>query len=223
MRVQDVMTRDVETAKPETALSDVAACLWSSSIGGIPVIDEQGRPLGVISRADLLKKDRADGPRRRWRSLFSRRDPNQDLPEARHHSAGESMSSPAITIDPGAQVSQAAELMLARGVNRLPVATKGRLVGIITRHDLVGAMTRADAELEQEIREEVLAGLNWPDAVQLKVQNGDVTLKGQVDSVRDATTLPNEIRRVFGVISVDAELSAWDPGAEGTLRVTTRI
>jgi osmotically-inducible protein OsmY len=55
------------------------------------------------------------------------------------------------------------------------------------------------------------------------VQNGDVTLKGQVDSVRDATTLPNEIRRVFGVISVDAELSAWDPGAEGTLRVTTRI
>ena len=217
------MTRDVETAKPETALSDVAARLWSSSIGGIPVIDDEGRPLGVISRADLLKKDRVDGSRRRWWNVFSGRDPNHDLSEARPYTVGESMSSPAITIDPGAQASQAAELMLARGVNRLPVATKGQLVGIITRHDLVGAMTRADAELEQEIREEVLAGLNWPDAVELSVQNGDVRLKGQVDSVRDAATLPNEVRRVFGVVSVDAELSAWDPGAEGTLRVTTRI
>ena len=86
------------------------------------------------------------------------------------------MSAPAITIGPEVPVSLAAERMVADEIDRIPVVRRGRVVGILTRHDLVRLFARADDELEREIREDALSDLSWPDAIDVKVENGEVTL-----------------------------------------------
>lgn len=223
MKVEDVMARDVKTAKPEDSLKDVAGLLWQYEIGGMPVIDDRGWPLGVISKSDILIKERAEA-RSRWPWAVRNGAHSDDLmSKVRAHTAGEAMSAPAITIDPDAPLGLTAERMLRFGVNRLPVMSRDELVGIVTRHDLVGAFARDDEDLEREIREETLAALNWPDALELSVQDGEVELRGRVDSVRDAQTLPIQVRRIVGVVSVDAELHAWDPRGERTLSIATRV
>jgi CBS domain-containing protein len=86
-----------------------------------------------------------------------------------------------------------------------------KLVGILTRFDLVRAFARSDAEIEREIREEALRGLAWPEQLQVTVRNGEVTLRGEVHSKFDAEALPSSIRHISGVVSVDSELAGWDP------------
>ena len=223
MRVEDVMARDVKTANPEDSLKDVAGLLWNYEIGGLPVVDDRGCPLGVISKSDILVKERS-GARSRWPwTVLNGGTANDPVSKVRAHTAGEAMSAPAITIDPEAQLTLAAERMLRFGVNRLPVVSRDELVGIITRHDLVGAFARGDGDLEREIREEALAALKWPDALELTVQDGEVQLRGRVDSVHDAETLPIQVRRIIGVVSVDAELHAWDPQGERTRAISTHV
>jgi CBS domain-containing protein len=92
------------------------------------------------------------------------------------------MSAPAITAEPMWPVSEAAEVMLEHGVNRLPVVEDGRLVGSITRHDLIRLFARSDPEIERDIREAALRGLSCTEDLELSVRNGEVTLRGEVDS-----------------------------------------
>jgi len=100
---------------------------------------------------------------------------------------------------------------------------RGAIVGIITRHDLVKVFARSDAEIEKEIREEALSGTAWPEAIEVKVCDGEVTLRGQADSVGDAEMLPLQVRHVFGVVAVDSELQAWDAAREKPVKITTRV
>jgi osmotically-inducible protein OsmY len=98
--------------------------------------------------------------------------------------------------------------MLEQGVNRLPVVTDGRLVGIVTRADLVRAFVRSDSELEREIRIEVLQRALWiPDGmVEVSVVEGAVTLSGVVETETDADVLVRLVQRVPGVVSVASEV-----------------
>jgi hypothetical protein len=137
--------------------------------------------------------------------------------------AGEAMSAPAVTIEPFREIPEAAELMIEHGVKRLPVVEDGKLVGILTRFDLVRAFARSDAEIEREIRDETLSGLTWPEQLQITVHNGEVALRGEVDSTFDAEALPPSIRRVPGVVSVDSELACWDPGSKEKTVVSAHL
>jgi CBS domain-containing protein len=120
------------------------------------------------------------------------------------------MTSPAITIESWRTVAEAAALMLKRGVDRLPVLQDGKLVGIITRADLVGAFARSDAEIEHDIREEVVLRSFWipDDDLEIRVRQGEVTLTGTVESKLIAELLPDAIRRVPGVVDVRSKLRA---------------
>src|SRR5262249_17832378 len=147
MRVEDVMTTDVVTAGPETPLKEVAEQLSERGISGLPVVNAEGEVLGVISEADVPVKEARTAPSRpgllAW--LIDPADPRAQLKlEARV--AGDAMSRPAITIAPYASTAAAAGEMLEQGINRLPVVKNGRLVGIVTRADLVRAFARSDAE-----------------------------------------------------------------------------
>jgi CBS domain-containing protein len=113
--------------------------------------------------------------------------------------------------------------MVESGINRLPVVQRDVLVGIITRHDLVCMFARPDAEIEREIREDALAGTAWPDAIEVMVKDGEVTLRGQADSIGDAEMLPVQVRHVLGVVAVDSELQAWDSSREQPVKITTRV
>jgi CBS domain-containing protein len=222
MKVRDAMTTGVKTVRPDTSLKDAAAILAEHRIGGMPVVDDEGHVLGVISDADILVKERAESPYRGLHGLLHHREASAVATKVEARSAGEAMSSPAITVEPSYSISSVAELMIDRGVNRLPVVEHGELVGIITRHDLVRAFVRSDSEIEREIRAEALQGLAWPEALELTVRDGDVTLRGEVDSVFEAEGLPGAIRRIPGVVSVDSELTGWDVEANRKVTVTVR-
>jgi CBS domain-containing protein len=168
MNVRDLMTTQVLTVSPELPLKDAAAILSEHGISGLPVCDEDGRVLGIVSEGDILFKEQ--GPRDRrdgalsWLVDGSR---VQERAKASARTAGEAMTAPAVTITPERPASAAARTMLDHGVHGLPVVRDGSLVGIVTRADVVRAFTRTDAEIVLEIREDVLRRALWlePDAV----------------------------------------------------------
>lgn len=207
MKVEQLMTRDPRTVMPDTTLKDVAAILSSQGISGLPVVDGDLRVLGVVSEADILRKEQGLGGRRGgvlgW--LLDREAPDPKL-EAR--TAGEAMTSPALTIEPGRPASEAARLMVKKEINRLPVVSGGRLVGIVTRADLVRAFTRPDEEIEREIRDDVLLSTLWidPKRVSISVSNGEVSLSGKVETRTQAELVEAYVRRVPGVVDARSEL-----------------
>jgi CBS domain-containing protein len=201
MNVEELMTREVVAVPPGASLKQAAQLLVDRRISGLPVVDDQSHVLGVLSEADLLPKEAQV-------SL----DPSRL--EARL--VGEAMSAPALTIEGDRPVSAAAALMIERGVNRLPVVEQGRLVGIVTRADLVRAFVRSDAEIATEIREDVVAGRLRLDkrGVQVEVDAGEAKLGGRLENRADADWLETLVATVPGVVGVHSELSWNDDDAE---------
>jgi CBS domain-containing protein len=210
MNVRDIMTSDVVTVRPETSLKDVATILTERRISGVPVVDEGGKVVGVVSEGDILFKER--GPCERTGVLAWFADPYdvEEQLKLTARSAAEAMTTPAKTIAPRRLVSSAATEMLDEGVNRLPVVDdEGRLVGIVTRADLVRAFVRPDAEIEREIRENVLERallLETPENVTVAVDGGKVTLDGFVELRTDAELIPRLVSRLPGVVHVESSV-----------------
>jgi predicted transcriptional regulator len=121
------------------------------------------------------------------------------------------MTTPAITVAPHLSVSEAARIMASRGVNRLPVVKDEKLVGIITRADLVRAFVRDDAEIEREIEDDVLERTLWLDRgrVEVEVEHGVVTLDGRLQTRSDVELLCRLVGRVPGVSSIESSVG-WD-------------
>lgn len=209
MKVQDVMTHEVLCVAPEATLKEVATVLVEHSISGVPVCDRDGRVLGIVSEADILYKERGPQPRR-GRPLAWLVDSGgyAEIVKSAARTAGEAMTRPAVTIDPARPVSEAATLMLKSRVNRLPVVKADRLLGIVTRADLVRAFTRTDAEIEHEIRADVLDHvlLLAPGDVSVVVTEGQVQLGGFVERRSDAEILPRLTARVAGVVGIDSDV-----------------
>jgi CBS domain-containing protein len=210
MKIRDVMVREVTTVAPETSLKDVASVLAERGISGLPVVDSGGAVVGVVSEADILVKERAGSGRRGgvlgWLLGTSGVDEAAKL-EAR--TAGEAMTSPAITVEPDRSVAYAAGVMVDRGVNRLPVVDGGELLGIVTRADLVRAFTREDGELAREIREDVVLKQFWiaPETVTVEVRRGEVRISGEVEKKSVAELLASFVERVPGVVAVNSSLT----------------
>ncbi len=207
MKIRDLMTTEVVTVTPNTSLKDVAVLLVDRRISGLPVVDDEQHVLGIVSEADILVREGAEGRHEGllgW--LFE-----PDLGIERKltaTTAGDAMSTPAITVGPGVPVHTAANRMVAAGINRLPVVDDGRLIGIVTRADLVRAFARNDIEIAEEISSEVLKRTLWlePGSVTVTVTDGAVELSGHVDTETDAELLPLFVQRVPGVVSVRATL-----------------
>jgi CBS domain-containing protein len=207
------MTTRVVTVSPEASLKDAAELLVANRISGLPVVDSQDRVLGVLSEAEILFKER---PRPEEPGLLRRlfdhgHAATREKLEAT--SVREAMTAPAITIGPDASVSRVAEKMLEAGVRRLPVLGKGgRLLGIVTRADLVRAFVRSDDEIAAEVRDLIGLFSVPPEAISVTVDEGTVRLAGTVDSKLAAEAIRSLVRRVSGVVDVVGELRwRWDP------------
>jgi CBS domain-containing protein len=194
MQVRDVMTTEVTTVEPGVSLKEVARLLVEQGISGVPVCDAPGTVLGVVTEADIVDTER---PRRRRHVVPL--------------TAADAMTQPAIVADPSMPAEVAAEVMAKHRVKRLPVVAQGRLVGIVSRRDLVRAYARSDAELRREIVEDVLADRLWlhQPAVSVSVAKGVVTLTGRVDRRSKVAIVEDQIERVPGVVEVDASRLDW--------------
>jgi CBS domain-containing protein len=215
MKVADVMTRNVAAVRPETPLRDVAELMVDKGISGVPVVDATGAVLGVVSEADFVIKER--GSEAVHHRLLSRifgdsRRTQAELAKIEATTAGEAMTSPAITVEASDTLRSAAETMADRKINRLPVIEGGVLVGIVTRADIVRAFIRSDAELEHLVRDEVLAKTAFwlePESFSVVVRDGVVRLGGRVDRRSLADTIVQVIHGLGGVVRVESELT-WE-------------
>ena len=212
MRVQDVMTIEVVTARPSTSLKDVAAELSRRRISGMPVVDDTGRIVGVVSEADIIAKEQPEREHHssRFAGLLHRDDDDERATRFDAAVVSEAMSSPATTIEGHMPVAIAAQQMTERDINRLPVVQQGRLVGILTRADLVRAFARSDEQITAEVREIVaLQQELWRDEQPLEVTiaAGEATLAGRARTREEASVLAEMVRTVPGVVSVRASLT----------------
>ena len=219
MKIDKLMSESAIAVGPDTPLREVAAMLAEHRISGLPVVGERLQVLGVVSEADILLKEQGPGPQHGrivgWLLAGGR----ADTAKLSARTAGEAMTSPAITIGRGAQVSAAARLMTENGIKRLPVVdANGTLIGIVTRADLVRAFARPDAEIEHEIREDVMHRTLWLEqpGVTMRVEQGEVRLAGKLERRSDAELLERFVAWVPGVVTVSSTLRwSWDDGKAG--------
>lgn len=211
--VAQVMTRDVIAVTPDTPLMEVARLLVDNGVSGLPVVDADRHVVGVVSEGDLLVKQGGAGApsRRPLARIFEPARARAEEAKVEATTAGEAMTAPAVTVEPSHAISAAAELMTRRGINRLPVVdADGRLVGIVSRADLVRAFVRSDEELAAAIRDEVLLHAMWldPDRFEVAVTDGAVRVRGSVERRSTAEMLGRFVAMVPGVVTVDADI-AW--------------
>jgi CBS domain-containing protein len=217
--VREVMTTQTVSVQPGTPLREVARLLLDRRISGVPVIDDDGAVLGVVSEADFLIKEQ--GPdaithRRLARVRGESSRSRAQLAKLDATTAGAAMTTPAVTISAGARISQAAALMTDRGVNRLPVIDGGRLVGIVTRADLVRAYVCSDDELARTIREDVLLRILWldPSVFTVVVTDGVASISGRVERRSTAEMVERAVAMVPGLVEVHASVS-WSMDDRG--------
>jgi CBS domain-containing protein len=209
MKVRDVMTQDVVTVQPGATLKHAAELLVEHRISGFLLVDVDGRVLGILSERDLLFKAQGELRRNDWLRWLVDPLAVTDRRKLMAHLVGQAMTSPVETIDANQPVSWAAQVMLGADVKRLPVIEHGKLVGIVTRADLIRALARPDAEIAADIRELVVKQLLVdPRSLEIQVTDGEVTLSGPIATPPDAEVLPKLVARVPGVVGVRSGLVA---------------
>lgn len=208
MKVSDAMTADLVTTTPETTLKDAAGEMVRHRISGLPVVNDSGTVVGVLSETDVVAKEVEARPRDSALRRFLEGPAVDDRFYAR--TVGDAMTTPARTIEPGRPVAQAASIMLAEGINRLPVVDEhGKLVGLLTRGDLVRVFARDDATIGRELVQMIRDDL-WidPSELEIDVVHGRVTIVGDVENEADARVIRTLARRVPGVVEVISKLHA---------------
>ena len=210
MKVQDVMTTEVTTIGPDALLKSAAAQLVEHRISGMPVVDEAGTVIGIVSETDILPKESGEGRGGGFLQWFV--DPADPWITARFEAVtvGDAMTVPARTIAPDRPLAEAASIMIDQDLNRLPVVEEsGELVGLVSRGDLVRAFVRPDEEIRHDIQEEVIRSVMWldPSGLNVTVTDGVVSLAGEVSSAADAELLPTFARKVPGVVDVRSSLT----------------
>ncbi|GGK95758.1 CBS domain-containing protein [Streptomyces flaveus] len=207
-KVGEVMTSEVIGARQETPFKDVAQLLARHHISGLPVVDADDKVLGVISETDLIRRQAAKAERDRggrFRLPALRRKVRIAAAKARAMTAGQLMSTPAITVHPEQAVADAARVMERHHIERLPVVDEeDRLIGIATRRDLLRVFLRTDEEIRQEIIDEVLTRAMClpPHTVIVSVHDGTATLEGRLERRSDIPLVVQLTWRVDGVVGV---------------------
>ncbi len=195
MQVVDLMTTDVITVSTETGIRDAARLMFRNRVSGLPVTSSDGALIGIITEADFLRLE------------VERQEGATDLGET----VGAVMSPGVVTTGPETEVYDAAKMMTFQDIKRLPVVDDdARLLGIISRADIVSVFTRPDDVIEDEIREDLIRRVLFidPDELDVTVTNGVVTFVGEIGTRNEARLLAELASRLDGVLHVESKL-AW--------------
>jgi len=195
LQVVDLMTTDVITVSTETGIRDAARLMFRNRVSGLPVTSSDGALIGIITEADFLRLE------------VERQEGATDLGET----VGAVMSPGVVTTGPETEVYDAAKMMTFQDIKRLPVVDDdARLLGIISRADIVSVFTRPDDVIEDEIREDLIRRVLFidPDELDVTVTNGVVTFVGEIGTRNEARLLAELASRLDGVLHVESKL-AW--------------
>ncbi|MDA2978531.1 MAG: CBS domain-containing protein [Actinomycetota bacterium] len=192
MEVRDLMTTDVVAVGPTASIRDAARLMFRYRVSGLPVVDVEDHVLGIVTEGDFLQME-------------IERLESGNVPEQ----VGSVMSKSVKTIPPDMDIIGAARFMKDQDVKRLVVAEDGKMVGIISRFDIVAAFTRPDDLIEDEIKEDLLRRVLFvdPETVEVAVSNGVVTLVGSIGTRNEARLVEELARRLDGVVDVANRLT----------------
>jgi CBS domain-containing protein len=216
MKVRDIMTTRVVSVAPDTPYKDVVERLVRAEVSSLPVVDEHGTLVGIVTEADLISKEAYDGHRRRALALLA------DLLSAREHHwvtkaagtvAADVMSRNVLVCRPDETVRSVAKRMLERGVKRMPVLDSGVLVGTVSRQDILAMFDRPDEAIAVDVEMVLRDTVKMPEDHHVKcaVDQGIVTLTGDVRYRWDEAIVVALVREVAGVIDVVSQLRHREP------------
>jgi len=215
MKAMDVMVRDVVTVKPETDVASAIKLLIEHDISALPVVDDGGMVVGMLSEADLVRRAELGTDKQRpwWLEALT---PGSMLAEefAKAHGlrASEVMSPHVVSASEETPLAEIATLLEKHRIKRVPIIEDGKLVGIVSRSNLVQALAASlQAEPDREIRHELLSRLadqDWTDfgSRNIIVTGGVVHLWGLVGSPEERTALVALAEGVRGVVGVSDEM-----------------
>jgi CBS domain-containing protein len=208
--VKDVMTTEVVTVREDTPFKEIVAVLLRTGVGAVPVLNSTGQVRGVVSESDLLAKEadptafEESHPLERHRRRLERKKTGGAV-------AADLMTAPPAVTYERTAVSDAAGELRRHRVQRLPVVDvlSGRLVGIVSRSDLLRVYTRPDEEIRRDVLEEVIVKESAMDPMrfQVTVTGGNVVIGGQIERRSLIPLLLHAVRRVEGVVSAESALT----------------
>jgi CBS domain-containing protein len=208
--VKDMMTTRVVSVQRDASFRTMAGALRQHRVSAFPVLDADGKVIGVVSEADMLAKQALDSEPEGMPGMITGLLRRREHQKARGVTAGDLMTRPPVTVTPDDTLERAARLMYKRNVRRLPVVdANGHLVGILSRADLLAVFDRADGEIRQEILDQVIRHdlRTDPTAFALTVKDGIVTLAGEAETGEFGRDMVQRVRRVPGVVAVRDRLS----------------
>ena len=223
MQAQDVMTTQVISVGPDTPVEEIVALLLERNIRGVPVVEADGRLVGIVTQEDLfhLIEGEGGGKRSWWLSLVGTGE-EQAHEQLKWHGrvAREIMTSPVVTVPPTTPVAEVAHLLETRHIERVPVVVDDRVVGIVSRRDLLRALalqrtvspvTADDRELCRQVELRFgRAGLDWRHYVNIVVTDGKVHLWGVAASADEAALFRRLAEEVAGEDKVESHLILRD-------------
>jgi CBS domain-containing protein len=205
LTVKDVMTTRVVSVKRDASFRSMAAALREYRVSAFPVLDDDGKVIGVVSEADMLAKEALDSEPQGMPGMIAGLLRRKEHEKARGTTASELMTRPPIIVTPDDTLERAARLMYSRKVKRLPVVDEhGHLVGIVARSDLLAVFDRSDEEILKEITDDIMLNqfLTDPMALQATIENGVVTLAGVPETSSVGREIVKQARHIQGVVAV---------------------
>ena len=203
--VKDVMTTAVMVVRRGATAISLKVALRHHRVSALPVVDADGKVIGVVSEADMLAKEALIDP-----GVIDGLVHHKEVHKAAGLTAGDLMTHPAVTVRPGDSVEHAARLMYNLRIKRLPVVDAGGgLVGVISRTDLLAVYERPDSEIRDEI-EALLRHEFLPSQFAVTVEDGVVTVAGSPETAALGHHIVGKVRHVQGVVAVRDRLSYPD-------------
>lgn len=206
--VKDVMTTDVVAVRPSASYKEAVRRLRDFGVGAMPVVDDDERLVGVVTEADLLLKEEGAAAGKHHGAPGRRR---RERRKAEAFTVRELMTSPVVTVVPGAALNEAARLLHERNIKQLPVVdASGALRGIVSRRDLVSVFLRPDADIRDEVVHDVVERslALGPETLHVHVEDGVVTLEGRLETADLVKLVIEMVGRVDGVVGVNSRLSS---------------